>query len=94
MMDKYGKQVVQDCIAELLDMAEAHMRKLIAEVPDGTYTGTAILEDAGHGFGDFEITATVTITGDNCHIAVNSPRRCRISSTATKATATRASTWG
>ena len=73
LMDKYGRQVVQDCIAELLDMAEAHMRKLIAAVPDGTYTGTAILEDAGHGFGDMDITATVTITGDNCHIAIESP---------------------
>ena len=42
-------------------------------VPDGSYEGTAILEDAGHGFGDFEITATVTIKGDACHIAIKSP---------------------
>ncbi|MCV2881170.1 hydantoinase B/oxoprolinase family protein [Actibacterium sp. XHP0104] len=73
LMDKYGKDVVQACIAELLDMAEAHMRKLIGGVKDGTYTGTAILEDAGHGFGDFEITATVTIEGDGCHIEIASP---------------------
>jgi N-methylhydantoinase B len=73
LMDKYGKETVQTCIAELLDMAEAHMRSLIAKVPDGTYTGTAILEDAGHGFGDFDITATVTITGDSCHITIQSP---------------------
>lgn len=73
LMDKYGKATVQDCIAELLDMAEHHMRSLIAAVPDGTYSGTAILEDAGHGHGDFEITATVTIKGDSCHIAVSSP---------------------
>ena len=73
LMDKYGKDTVQTCIAELLDMAEAHMRSLIAKVPDGTYVGTAILEDAGHGFGDFDITATVTITGDSCHIAIASP---------------------
>lgn len=73
LMDKYGKQLVQDCIAELLDMAEAHMRKLIEAVPDGTYTGTAVLEDAGHGFGDMDITATVTITGSDCHIAIQSP---------------------
>jgi N-methylhydantoinase B len=73
LMDKYGKETVQTCIAELLDMAEAHMRSLIAKVPDGTYTGTSILEDAGHGFGDFDITATVTITGDSCHIAIQSP---------------------
>ncbi len=73
LMDKYGKDTVQTCIAELLNMAEAHMRSLIAKVPDGTYTGTAVLEDAGHGFGDFDITATVTITGDSCHIAIQSP---------------------
>ena len=73
LMKKYGKETVQDCIAELLDMAEAHMRKLISEVPDGTYTGTAILEDAGHGYGDFQIEATVTIKGDGCHIAIASP---------------------
>ena len=73
LLDKYGKDVVQDCIAVLLDMAEKHMRKLIGGVPDGTYSGTAILEDAGHGFGDFDITATVTITGDSCHIAIASP---------------------
>ena len=73
LMDKYGKDTVQICIAELLNMAEAHMRSLIAKVPDGTYTGTAVLEDAGHGFGDFDITATVTITGDSCHIAIQSP---------------------
>ena len=73
LMDKYGKETVQTCIAELLNMAEAHMRSLIAKVPDGTYTGTAILEDAGHGYGDFDITATVTITGDSCHISIQSP---------------------
>ena len=43
LMDKYGKDTVQTCIAELLNMAEAHMRSLIAKVPDGTYTGTAQL---------------------------------------------------
>ena len=73
LMDKYGKETVRECIAELLDMAEAHMRKLIAAVPDGTYSGTAILEDAGHGFGDFEITAEVTIKGNGVHITIASP---------------------
>ncbi|MDV7270284.1 hydantoinase B/oxoprolinase family protein [Thioclava sp. A2] len=73
LMDKYGKDVVQDCIEELLGMANRHMNSLIAKVPDGTYTGTAVLEDAGHGFGDFDITATVTIKGETCHIEVSSP---------------------
>ena len=73
MLDKYGTAAAETCIAELLDMADRHMRSLIRSVPDGTYVGTAILEDAGHGFGDFEITATVTIKGDGCKIAIKSP---------------------
>ncbi len=73
LLDKYGVKQVQTCIAELLDMADRHMRSLIGAVKDGTYVGTAILEDAGHGFGDFDITATVTIKKDTCHIAIESP---------------------
>ena len=73
MLDKYGPKMVDACINELLDMADRHMRSLIGAVPDGTYEGTAVLEDAGHGFGDFDITATVTIKGDGCHIAIKSP---------------------
>ncbi len=73
LLDKYGVQLVRDCIDVLMDMADKHMRSLIADVPDGTYSGTAILEDAGHGFGDFEITANVTIENDSCRIAIESP---------------------
>ncbi len=73
LLDKYGKDMVQFCIEELLNMANKHMNSLILEVPDGTYSGTAILEDAGHGFGDFDISATVTITGERCHIEIESP---------------------
>ncbi|SED66670.1 N-methylhydantoinase B [Rhizobiales bacterium GAS191] len=73
MVAKYGARQVDTCVGELLDMADRHMRSLIRAVPDGTYEGTAILEDAGHGFGDFDITATVTIKGDRCHIAIKSP---------------------
>jgi len=73
MLDKYGPDKVEAAIDTLLDMADRHMRGLIAKVPDGTYTGTAVLEDAGHGLGDFDITATVTIAGDSCHIRIDSP---------------------
>lgn len=73
LIDKYGLETVRSCIGEQLNMADRHMRKLISEVPDGTYTGSAMVEDAGHGFGDFEITAKVSIDGDQCHIAIDSP---------------------
>ena len=32
-----------------------------------------MLEDAGHGFGDLEITADLTIEDDNCRIRIDSP---------------------
>ncbi len=73
MLEKYGVEETKACIEELLSMADRHMRSLISEVPDGKYSGTAILEDAGHDFGDLEITADLTITGDSCHLNITSP---------------------
>jgi N-methylhydantoinase B len=73
LLEKYGKQVVLDCIDELLAMAENHMRSMIKKVPDGVYHGVATLEDAGHGFGDMDISAEVNIKGDTCHITIDSP---------------------
>ncbi|GHA21684.1 caprolactamase subunit beta [Oceanisphaera arctica] len=73
LLDKYGVDTVKACIAELKDMADRQMRSLIRDVPDGVYHGSAMLEDAGHGFGEMEITSTITVTGDQLHIAVQSP---------------------
>ena len=73
LVDKYGVEEVQACLDELLDMADRSMRSLIAKVPDGVYKATTVLEDAGHGLGDLQISATVTIAADNCHIAIESP---------------------
>ena len=73
LLDKYGVETVRACIEELKSMADRHMRSLVADVTDGVYTGTAVLEDSGHGFGDMEITATVESKGDTCHIAIESP---------------------
>ena len=92
MLDKYGQATVDACINELLDMADRHMRGLIKTVPDGTYEGVAILEDAGHGFGDFEITATVTIKRRQLpHRHLLARRRFPISSIPMRATRIRAS---
>jgi len=73
LLDKYGVQTVRDCIDELMDMADRHMREIIRAVPDGTYAASTVLEDAGHGFGDITISASVTISGDQCAIAISSP---------------------
>lgn len=73
LLDKYGLEEVRACIDELMGMADRQMRGLMKKVPDGVYSGSAIVEDAGHGLGDMEITATVTIADDSCHIKIDSP---------------------
>ncbi|MHA6140056.1 caprolactamase subunit beta [Pseudomonas mohnii] len=73
LLDRYGVEQVRACIAELKDMADRHMRALLREVPDGFYTGTAVLEDSGHGLGELSITAQVEIRGDEAHILIESP---------------------
>jgi N-methylhydantoinase B len=66
LLEKYGKETVQACVAELL--TERQMRKFIAAIPDGMYQGSSVLEDAGHGFGDIKITADVTVKDDTMHV--------------------------
>ena len=73
LVEKYGRTIVLVCIDELMAMADRHMRSVIASVPNGSYVGSAVLEDAGHGLGDFTITAHLTVTDDHCHIRIESP---------------------
>lgn len=73
LCQKYGSAQVSDCLDELMDMADRSMRTLIQSVPDGVYEASAVLEDAGHGLGELEIHAKVTIAGDTCHIGIQSP---------------------
>ncbi|MCY1390436.1 Acetophenone carboxylase delta subunit [compost metagenome] len=73
LLDRYGVEQVRACIAELKDMADRHMRALLRDVPDGFYTGTAVLEDSGHGLGELAITARVEIRGDEAHVLIESP---------------------
>ena len=73
LLERYGVEQVRACIAELKDMADRHMRALLREVPDGFYSGTAVLEDSGHGLGELAITARVEIRGDEAHVLIESP---------------------
>nr|WP_233170585.1 hydantoinase B/oxoprolinase family protein [Aquitalea sp. ASV15] len=73
LLDKYGVETVRAAIAELKDMADRHMRSLIRSIPDGHYQGKAVLEDAGHGYGELTIQADITVRDDTVHIAIESP---------------------
>lgn len=73
LLDKYGIETVQAAVAELKNMADRHMRHLIASIPDGEYHGEAVLEDSGHGLGALTINADIRIQNDTVHIAISSP---------------------
>lgn len=73
LLDKYGRDTVMAGMAQLLDLAEAQMRAFIADIPDGRYRGSSVLEDAGHGCGDIEIAADVTVEGDRMDVRLSSP---------------------
>lgn len=70
LVEKYGKDEVKACVSQLLDLAESQMRRRIADLPDGVHKGRRLVEDIGHGLGDKEIEATVTVEGDRMKIAL------------------------
>ncbi|MCW5774024.1 MAG: hydantoinase B/oxoprolinase family protein [Rhodospirillaceae bacterium] len=47
LLDKYGQRTVEDAIAELRTGAERLMRAKIAQIPDGTYRGEAMVDSDG-----------------------------------------------
>lgn len=73
LVEKYGKDEVKACVSHLLDLAESQMRRRIAELPDGVHTGRRLVEDIGHGLGDKEIEATITVQGQELKIALAAP---------------------
>lgn len=73
LLERYGVDTVKAAIAELKAMADRQMRSLIRQVPDGDYHGTARLEDSGHGLGDLEISAHVSVRDDEVAIRIESP---------------------
>jgi N-methylhydantoinase B len=47
LLDRYGDDTVREAIAELRARAEAQMKALIGEIPEGTYTSTAWVDSDG-----------------------------------------------
>lgn len=58
-----GAGVVRAGVDAMLDAAERHARAIVAEWRDGTYLGTALLDDDGHGRRDIAVRARVTVAG-------------------------------
>ena len=65
---KFGVETVDAAMVEMLDYAERRIRSAIGAVPDGTYTGEAMLDDDGIGQEPVRIKAKLTIDGDGIEV--------------------------
>lgn len=70
ILEKYGKAEVKACTEQLLDLADAQMREVIASLPDGTHTGERLVEDIGHGLGDMRVGVEVSVAGDTLKVSL------------------------
>ncbi len=68
LMDEFGADVVEAAVEIILDAAEKQARDVIATWKDGTYQGTALLDDDGRGNQDIAIRAKVTKQGSGLEI--------------------------
>src|SRR5436190_9108539 len=66
LCERRGTQRVEDASDELYRYSERIVRAAIAELPDGRFEATDLLEPPGGG--ELEITAAVTIAGDELEI--------------------------
>lgn len=62
---EFGRSTILESAAKILSAAEQQTRAIIDEWPDGTYEGSAFLDDDGRGNDDIAIRAKVTVKGSD-----------------------------
>lgn len=64
LLGKHGGLALTEAVEAILDLSEAHARRIVAGWQDGTWEGEAILDDDGHDARDIRIHARVTKLGE------------------------------
>ncbi|MCW5732268.1 MAG: hydantoinase B/oxoprolinase family protein [Alphaproteobacteria bacterium] len=64
LIERYGEETVEACIAELKERAEQQMRARIATIPDGVYEGEAFVDSDGVVDAPLRIAMKITKKGD------------------------------
>jgi len=67
LLDRYGKEVVEACIAELRARAEQQMRARIATIPDGEYHGVSWVDSDGVVNEPLKIDMKIAKKGSDLH---------------------------
>jgi N-methylhydantoinase B len=65
ILDKYGEDLVTDCIEELKDRSERLMRAHVASIPDGTYTFEGYMDSDGLSDTPLALNLEMTISGSD-----------------------------
>lgn len=68
MTARYGADAVVAAMSAILDQSEAAMRAVLADLPDGSYRFTDLVDDDGQNAVDLEVVAKVTIAGEHCTV--------------------------
>jgi N-methylhydantoinase B len=68
LLAQHGAATLAAAVAAILDLAEAHARRIIAGWADGDYHGEAVLDDDGHGATDITIRARISKRGGHLDI--------------------------
>jgi N-methylhydantoinase B len=63
LLARHGPAALEAAVAAILDLSEAHARRIVAAWPDGEWTGAAFLDDDGFDRTDIAIRARVTKRG-------------------------------
>ncbi|TDG33846.1 hydantoinase B/oxoprolinase family protein [Paracraurococcus ruber] len=65
LLARYGADALDAAVSAILDLSEAHARRILATWLDGSWLGEAFLDDDGFGQTDVAIRARVTKRGDS-----------------------------
>lgn len=65
---RYGADVLETAMAAILDQSEQAMKKVIADLPDGTFVFKDLVDDDGQQAIHLDVAASVEISGDKCKV--------------------------
>jgi len=67
LITRYGKDILQACIREMMDRSETQMRSYITEIPDGVYEVEDWFDNDGVDDAPLRVFLTLTVSGGTMH---------------------------